>query len=271
MSCFAHKAGGSVFDGRLGSEINGIQQREGILKQHIVFDAVIAQDLLTDVENGRAAAIHMILSKLADISHGETYEMLVRDVSVASLNCIERWMHQGIATAPGRYFSARKSAFIYPDAGARYATLFQESFNSARTAIRAARLAYHVNNDVDRLLETVLPEIGFVLTHAAEWLGHRDGLPSQEFPGSSLPASVKSDDLDLWLELFAQDLQRLYDAEKQFTRANILALGRHVERLLWTVQIFPWPMPDGSLYVNVPVAQDDLETLVSARSSRQAT
>jgi hypothetical protein len=110
---------------------------------------------------------------------------------------------------------------------------------------------------MDALLGVALPQISFVLSHAAEWLGHRDGLPDQdEFPGASLPNDLQAYELHLWLELFGRDLRNLYDADGLFTSAHIFALGRHVERLLWTVQICPWPMEDGSLYVTVPLGND---------------
>lgn len=232
--------------------------REDAFKEHLVFDAEIAQGLLAEAEDDRAFSIHIVVGKLADIAHREMYEAQVRETSIASLDCITRWLHPGASAAPGRYFSARKSAFTYPRAGERYAKLFKDSFNSARESIQAARLAYHVDNNVDKLLEIAVAQTSFVLAHAAEWLGHRDGISSQEFPGSSLSADLKIHDLDLWLELFGEDLQRLYDGEGQFTSANVLSLGRHVERLLWTVQIFPWPMDNGSMYVTIPVIHDEL-------------
>jgi hypothetical protein len=105
---------------------------------------------------------------------------------------------------------------------------------------------------MDRLLDVALQHISFFLGHAAEWLGHRDGLPTQEqVLGSSLPEKLKVQGLRDWLELFGRDLQRLYDIDNQFTTENILALSRHVERLLWTMGIFPWPTADGGLYVTL--------------------
>jgi hypothetical protein len=107
-------------------------------------------------------------------------------------------------------------------------------------------------------LEVALPKIAFVLEHAAQWLGHRDGLPSQdEFPGMSLVEDLKVFDLYDWLELFGRDLQLLYATDDRFSVESIFALGRHAERLLWTVQICPWPTPDGGTYVTIPMGNDE--------------
>ncbi|KWS41671.1 hypothetical protein [Pseudomonas syringae] len=111
------------------------------------------------------------------------------------------------------------------------------------------------------LLNSALPQLSFFLTHAAEWLGHRDGLPESEFlPGSKLLADLEVFELNLWLELFGRELRSLYDTEGRFTTTNVFALSRHAERILWTFQICPWLMEDGTIYVTVPFG-NDLATL----------
>ncbi|MOA40445.1 hypothetical protein D3C78_1623220 [compost metagenome] len=88
-------------------------------------------------------------------------------------------------------------------------------------------------------------------------MGHRDGLADQgTFPGSSLSDELKPFDLNLWLELFGRDLRNIYDLDGYFTAEHLLRLTQHVERLLWTVQIFPWPMEDGTPYISVPLGND---------------
>jgi hypothetical protein len=232
--------------------------RGGESKQHVVFDAVIAQALLGCDGDGRASAIHMIVSMLANVAHSVLYETKLEETPMASADSVLRLLHQSVSIAPGMYFAARESAFSDPKAGERYADLTRDSLASAREVIRKARLTYRLSNDLDGLLEVALPQISFVLGHVAQWLGHRDGLPSQDgFPGSSLPDDMKALNLDLWLELFGRDLRRLYDIDGQFTSANIFALGSHVERLLWTVQIYPWSMQDGTPYVSVPIGDDE--------------
>ncbi|MCK4130182.1 hypothetical protein HFK87_22170 [Ralstonia pseudosolanacearum] len=231
--------------------------RDGELKTHIVMSSIIADWLLSDNEDSHAQAIHVIVSMLAELSHATHYEAPLKSLPVIPPDEISKMLHTAVSAAPSRYYCARESAFADPKAGERYAQLVKDSLAVAQKTIGTARLSYRVSGDLDGLLRTALRQISFVLGHSAEWLGHRDGLPDQDaFPGSSLPEELIAHGLDLWLELFARDLRNLYDADDQFNCENILALDRHVERLLWTVQICPWPTKDGAPYVSVPFGDD---------------
>jgi hypothetical protein len=230
--------------------------RNGASKAHIVLASVIADGLLSDDQGDRACAVHIIVTMLAGLAHTTRYESQLKDATAVAPDEVVRFLHQSSSAAPGSYFAARESAFADPNAGERYAALVRDSLASARKTIEKATLAYRDRSDMDALLGVALPQISFVLTHAAEWLGHRDGLPDQDkFPGASLPADLQAYELHLWLELFGRDLRNLYNADDRFTSAHLFALGRHVERLLWTVQICPWPMEDGSLYITVSLRQ----------------
>lgn len=232
--------------------------REGQLRDHIVFDAIVAYELLQEQSDGHDGAIHMVVSMLSQIAHGTLYEERLKSESSGPPDDTARLMHQCVSKVPCMYFSARSSAFAAPAAGERFAELTLASYKSACDAIRAARLAYRLDSNLDRLLEVALPRISYVLEHAAQWLGHRDGLPSQdEFPGMSLIEELRVFDLHDWLDLFGRDLQLLYTTDDRFCVESILTLGRHAERLLWTVQICPWPTADGGTYVTIPMGDDE--------------
>uniref|UniRef100_UPI003CFEFB04 hypothetical protein n=1 Tax=Alcaligenes faecalis TaxID=511 RepID=UPI003CFEFB04 len=234
--------------------------RDGKPKEHIVFDASIAHGLLREQSEGREIGIHMVVNMLSHVAHGTLFERKFQGVSVASPDDTLGLLHRCIASIPGMYYAARQSAFALPATGERLAELTLDSYKSARETIRSARLAYRLDNDLDGFLELTLPRISYVLEHAAEWLGHRDGLPTQdEFPGMSLIDDLRGFELDHWLELLGRDLHYLYSSEDQFTAENIFALGRHAERLLWTAQIFPWPMSEGRTYVSIPIGDDESE------------
>jgi len=223
--------------------------RSALRKEHIIFDAVIAAGLFEEDLDDRAWALHMIVSMFANVAHGALYEGRLPELQ-APVEAMAGRMAVATSTSPSRYFSARTSAFADPKAGERYATLFLESLNSAQREIHVARQSYLIDGAMDRLLDAALLNISFVLAHAAEWLGHRDGLPDDApFPGSTLPADLATHGLTKWLELFGRDLRALHDGEDQFTYARIFALSRHAERILWTTGMFPWPLDDGRLYV----------------------
>jgi len=231
--------------------------RDGEYKTHLVIEATMARSLLSDDEDNRTLAIHMIVNMLAGLAHRTLYEAPLIGTTLEDADEISKMLYSSISAAPGSYFGARVSAFSDPKSGERYADLVRASLYSAREEIEKARLDYRHNNDLDGLLGVAFSRISFVLNHAAEWLGHRDGLTSQgAFPGSSLPDVLKPFGLHLWLELFGRDLRNLYDLDDYFTGENLFRLTKHAERLLWTVQIFPWPMEDGTPYVSVPLGND---------------
>jgi hypothetical protein len=51
--------------------------------------------------------------------------------------------------------------------------------------------------------------------------------------------------------LLHQDMRDLYDEPVALTAERLFELVRHVERVLWAFQMFPWPMADGGTYVTV--------------------
>ncbi|WP_024647012.1 hypothetical protein [Pseudomonas syringae] len=231
--------------------------REGKVKIHLVIDASIAYLLLSDKEEDLSYSIHLLVAQLSEVLHASFYEPLLENDRNVEIDELGKMLFVSVSHAPSSYFCARKSAFSDLNAGKDYATLVKDSYASAKENICAARMEYRVSGNVEILLDTALPQLSFFLTHAAEWLGHRDGLPESEFfPGSKLLDDLGVLELNLWLELFGRDLRKLYDTEGQFTTKNIFSLSRHVERILWTFQICPWLMEDGIIYVTVPFGND---------------
>lgn len=231
--------------------------REGKSKNHIVVDAVIAVGLLSYDENERMSSIHIIVSMLSHIGHEVLYEKKLQD-KIFSPDEFSRLFHKGVVCAPGSYFSARQSAFCDANAGSRYADLLLDCIKMAYETITAARLMYRVNNDLDGLLKIAVPQISFIIAHAAQWIGHQDSdVEMNDCSRIALLAELKAFGLDSWIVLLGRDLSRLYDVEGQFNEVNIYSLDRHVERLLWIFQIFPWPLEDGSVYVSVPMGNDE--------------
>jgi hypothetical protein len=245
--------------------------RSGAPKTQLVMDASIAAGLLSGDHAHQQGALHILVKALASIAHSDLYESKLPTLTPTPPNEAIRFLYPWISTAPGNYFSARESAFIDPTAGERLATLVIDSLTSARQSIENSRLQYRLDNDLGSLLTKALPPISFVLGHAAEWLGHKDGLPDQDqFPGAMLLAKLQDFELHHWLELFGRDLRTLYAADEQFTTERVFALSGHVERLLWTVQLFPWPMDDGSLFVSVPWGEDEARRAEMKATSQQS-
>lgn len=231
--------------------------RAGECKEHIVVDAVIAEHLLSEDSKLRASAAQVLVSMLAGVAHSARWEERLGCATSVPVDEVLRVVHPAVATAPSQYFCARESAFVDPTAGDRYAVLVLDSLKAAFDAILSARLAYRKSNDLEELLRVALERTSFVVGHAAEWLGHRDGLSTEtNFPGSGLSGDLSGYGLHHWLELLGRDLRDLYDVEGQFTAENIYALARHAERLLWMCQVCPWLTDEGRVYISVPMGDD---------------
>src|SRR5689334_20002283 len=79
-------------------------------------------------------------------------------------------------------------------------------------------------------------------SHAADWLGHRDGLPEgQAFAGSDLCERLKTCGLDHWIELFGRDLAACYGPDGVLNLEVVTSLRPHVERLFRRLGIYCWP------------------------------
>lgn len=223
---------------------------DGQSKEHIVADVLIARMLLDGSSEAHNEAIHLLVNMLAHVAHTVLFEERLKGVAIQLPEGVLGPLHPYVSAAPGMYYAARQSAFALPDAGLRFQTLTLESLHSARQSIDAIKTNCNGGGDVDRLLAVANPAVASVLEHAAQWLGHRDGLPVQEaFPGALLIENLKAPGLDGWIELLGRDLRRIYATEDQFSADNIFGLGRHVERLLWAFRIFPWPLSDGEMFV----------------------
>ena len=98
------------------------------------------------------------------------------------------------------------------------------------------------SSDVGEASQIALQFIAAVLTHAAEWLGHRDGLADgQAFEGSDLPSRLAQHGLERWIALFGRDLSACYTDDAALDLATLTTMSRHVERLFWSLGVYCWP------------------------------
>ncbi len=215
--------------------------REGKPKSHLVLAAGIAAAWSSDDADLRASSLHLLIKMLAGIAHGTRYA----DVPAFTPDAMGRELHLAVAHAPNGYWSAKQAAFVDPDQGESYADLVITSLDFARREIGAARAKMADDSDVGEASLIALECISAVLNHAADWLGHRDGLaPDQPFAGDNLSARLAPSGLDHWLALFGRDLAASYGEDGAIDLAVVTTLSRHVERLFWSLGIYCWPEDD---------------------------
>ncbi|QPQ54375.1 hypothetical protein IC614_08415 [Allosphingosinicella flava] len=212
--------------------------RDGQRKSHLVLAAGIADAWTSEDASLRASSLHLLIKMLAGIAHGTRYS----DVPAFTPDAMGRELHLAVAHAPNGYWSARQAAFADPGQGESYAQLVLDSLAYARSEVADARARMTDGSDVSEASQIALECVSAVLVHAADWLGHRDGLaPDQSFAGDDLAERLAPSGLDHWLALFGRDLAACYSEDGAIDLAVVTALSRHVERLFWSLGIYCWP------------------------------
>ena len=211
--------------------------RNGNWKEHLVFAAGIAEGWASDDPELRGMCLHTLVKMLAGIANTALFS---RDLSFRP-DAIGRELHLAVARSPSAYWSAKRAAFIWPNVGAIYADLVMDSFVHAKDAIAKARARMSDPSDVIDTFHVAREAVSAVLGHAADWIGHCDGLvEGQPFDGANLPERLAVHGLGRWITLFGRDLAACYTLEGALDLRVVTTLSRHVERLLWSLGVYCW-------------------------------
>lgn len=217
--------------------------RNGAHKEHLVIAAGLAEMWLSSDPGVRSSGLYTLVKMLAGVAHSTRYAS-ARKVNF-SPDAMARVLHLAVATTPSGYWSAREAAFVEPDQGQIYADLVIDSLAFADREIADERARIPESGDIGNTTRRALECVSAVLGHAADWLGHRDGLTEgQAFAGSDLPERLRARSLDRWLELFGRDLAACYEPEGALNIEVVISLSSHVERLFWSLGIYCWPSDD---------------------------
>jgi hypothetical protein len=215
--------------------------REGNRKKHLVFAATVADGWLSKDAATQSQSLHLLIKMLAGIAHSTQYI----NAAFSNPDAMAREFHTAVAEAPVGYWTARQAAFVSPEQGQNYAKLTMDSLAYAKDAIEASRLCMQDSSDVYEPVSTAIVCVCAILSHAADWLGHRDGVvDGHPTGGPDLPEQLKLYGLDRWIELFGRDLAACYAEDGALDLEVIEMLGRHVERLFWCFGVYCWPEED---------------------------
>lgn len=217
-------------------------KRDGTFKEHLVVAAWIAAGWTSDEPEVRAMALHILINMLAGIANAARFA----DPVGFKPDEMGRELHLAVARAPSIYWSAKQAAFIAPDEGVTFADLVIESLDHAREAVGAARSRMVDSSDIGEGFHIARECVSAVLGHAADWIGHRDGLAEdQPFKGDDLAVRLAPYGLDHWLALFGRDLAASYTEDGALDLSVVTTLSRHVERIFWSLGIYCWPETGG--------------------------
>ncbi|MCZ4266043.1 hypothetical protein O4G73_13125 [Erythrobacter sp. G21629-S1] len=212
--------------------------REGKSKKHLVVDAGFAEGWISDKPEEREKSLHLLVSMLAGIANSSRFG---EDITFKP-DPMSRELHLAVARAPSIYWSAKQAAFVSPSQGASFADLVIDSYEHATAEIARVRSRMSGPSDINDTFLAGLDTVTAVLNHAADWVGHRDGLANgQAFDGDDLLERLAVYGLDNWITLFGRDLGACYTDDGALDLNVVTTLSRHVERLFWSLGICCWP------------------------------
>lgn len=235
-------------------------RRDGRVKACIAFNVHVAACLIDDDEEMRATGVMMMVHELAQVAMIElvdralpgAFEEPIDDELQAGLFSYVRDTLSGyVASRLSAGFGNAAEAVVY------HRDCLIAALDAMKPDIEAERWSYRHHGDLDRLLSVALPAVGRVLSAASNLLGLCAGadLPVMDEDGA-LKAALERAALPLWLPTYARDLEQFFFRLGGWRSIKeLLAFNRHVERLLWSVGLFPWSSPEGGR-IEVPYFTD---------------
>lgn len=241
--------------------------RDGELKAHIVFNALVLHHLLKGETQDTEWAIRVIVSQLAMAAMIEWIETALPGAQTATIEGqLQSWLYSSSNPALHSYVGSYVSAGFGDTVEIAKASrsLLIEAINRIQSVILPARLAYRYDGDLDLLLTKTLPVIQQILMFAANLLGHcsASGENIMDEDGLLEEALLKSD-LDKWFPLFHGDLEQFRQNLARWKSFDeFLALNVHVERLFWQVGMIPWETDD-QIHLEIPLESDAAELMAN--------
>lgn len=217
--------------------------RDGARKEHLVIAAGLAEMWLSPKTEICATGLHMLVKMLTGVAYTTRYANAW--TAKFTPDTMGRELHSAVATAPLSYWTARQAAFVSPNEAEAFATLVIDGLDFAARELAVERTRIPESGDITNAMMRAMECVNAVIHQAANWLGHRDGLPEGlVFAGNDLPGRLKARGLDQWIELFGRDLARCYGADGSLNLDVVTNLSQHVERIFWTLGIYCWPDGD---------------------------
>jgi hypothetical protein len=235
-------------------------KREGKFKACIVFNANVAACLISENDEDRNTAMMMIVHQLILVAMIELVDRALPGVFEGPIkDDLQAALYGQVRDSLTGYIASRLSAgFGNTDEVEAYQRQrLIAAVDALKSAVDPERLSYRYHGDLDGLLSVALPAAGQVLSAASDLLGVCAGAGLKVMGGEgALQAALDRANLSNWLPFFARDLERFFARLGGWRSLDeFLAFNRHVERLLWSVGLFPWNSPEGGR-IEVPYFTD---------------
>ncbi|MDG2531270.1 hypothetical protein [Caulobacter endophyticus] len=223
-------------------------RRDGVIKEHVVVQSVVAHNLLSDNEADRAWAGHALANQIVHAEITDVFDEALPGI-LLSRTCEGLDAQRQAATYPAwmAYFAGRATAHFDPNRLDQTQELLQRALEIAYRTIPDERLAFQTHGNHARLVDKTFFAVRTVLEQAGALLGHADGAEVDPLAGCpALESDLRAKELLAWLADLRRDLVWLWDRRGRWqSYEEFLALGRHMDRLLWPHAIIPWSRGDG--------------------------
>ena len=238
--------------------------RDGVLKGRVIIRGGLGHAMIGDDEADRSLAVRAVVYLLAQVAWIELFDKALPGVMLNPIeDPYEALLYTHADGIGSGYFSARISAGFDPEIGEGYRANLVTVLERSRERILPARLTYRYDGDLDKLLHIALNAVRTILGHAAELLGHYDGLSQSSLDEvGELKAALDRLGLRAWFEMYHRDLRANWDCYGEWTSVSkFFVFNRHIERVLWQFGIFLWRTADGKTHAEVPLATDTRQLL----------
>lgn len=233
--------------------------RDDMIKGRILFNANVAGCLLSEEQKDLEAALTLMIHQLTLVALIELTERALPGAFNAIQDDLRGALFSQARDALTGYVAARMSAGFgnMTDLEEYHRTSLIEALEAFRADVAKERIAYRYHANLDRLLKIAFPAAKRILNAAADLLGLCAGADRPIFDNAGrLNDALHHANLVSWLPSFARDLGRFYARLGAWTSIEeFLVFSRHVERLFWSVGLFPWQSPQGDR-LEVPLFTD---------------
>lgn len=235
--------------GLLGDIITRTQ--EGEIKGRVVLSLLVADYLLRETEEelafGRRVLVHQLVLVALMEYHERVFPGFLAELPIEDE--LDAWLFPYGGDARNAYIAARIAGGF--GEGPLLADFYRSSLLRCLRQLRAVseteRTCFAHHKDADRLAAIVFPFVGPALYFAAALLAHCEATDEDILDSEGrLRGLLEEMGLTFWLADFGKDLQRFFrDLGQWASLSDVLRFNRHVERLLWSVSIFPWKSAEG--------------------------
>jgi len=245
-----------LLDGSIGKNPNGVAmpltvRRGGEIKTHLILKAYLAEDLLSDVNDHKDAAVSLLLNCLGTVAYNSLVDAKFPNTVLSPhADQYEGWLAQFNDALLANYYSITTTVAT-TELATFYSELALETLEAMIEITTEAHTTYRENGDHTQLFERCAQAMSSFLTALNRVFAAQATLIGPKTPNTALGARLSQLELTKWAFLFESDLSNFMNNLESWSKfEEVYFINRHFERLLFEVGVFPDQLEDGALYIH---------------------